>query len=229
MDVVVLSGEDTQSLDKHYLLYRNKFSAVEIIDNLDKAFLQNKLSSMGFFTEHKLYVFRNVFLKQVKVGKVSKHLQESLSYITSLNDLFLLFIETDSNKIKYYKQYFPKAIYKDFKIPPSLFNFLDHFAPRTVKQCYGDWIKAKNKNAPELLLFMLRRRLRELLSIKCGELKGNIVPWQLGKLKAQAALWEERKLSLIYRALYQYEKGLKSGLNPLSTEQALDTIIALYL
>lgn len=110
-----------------------------------------------------------------------------------------------------------------------MFHFLDSFEPNKVVNCFGYWQKAKQKMAPELLLFMLRRRVRELLMVKSGTLKANIQPWQAGKLKTQAAEWEEKKLLRIYKALFQYEKGLKSGLNPLTTEQALDTILTLYV
>lgn len=229
MSSLVLGGDDALERDRFYLDYKKDFDKVVLIDLPEENSLRAKLSNLGFFEERQLFVFKNIFLNQVKMGKVSAKIESLLKLLQSYTEQSLLFLEDDLNKIKYYKKYLPKAVVKEFRISQTLFSFLDNFRPHNLARCYQLWQKSKVQNAPELVFHMLKRRLRELIGIKNKSLKGNYQPWQLGKLKGQAGEWEQKKLLLIYKALYNYEKGLKSGTNPLSTEQAIEVIISLYL
>lgn len=230
MGVIVLYGEDTISLDKYLLKLRKKYNKVEYLEDLTLPIIQSKILSLGFFPENKLYILKNVFVNQVRVGKVSKNLDKILTLINSqINNLDFIFLDDDAKKIKYYKKYFSNAQYKEFKIALYLFYFLDQFKPQNLDKCLSYFQKAKQKNAPELIFYLLKRRVKNLLALSNNSLKANYQSWQLAKLKTQLNHWSVSKLVQIYKAFYRIEKGIKSGNNPLDIEKSLEILLSLNL
>ncbi len=230
MSIYIFVGPDSLSLDKYYLDFRQNYQRVEFLENLDQHLLEDRVANLGFFPEKKLFVTKNVFLNRVRVGKVAIQLDHDLKMLQKLlGEHDFLFLDDDSNKLKYYLKYFAKANIKEFKIAAYLFSFLDNFTPKNLNQCYQYWQKALLKNPAELALFMLKRRIRELLTLNSGSLSGRYQSWQVSKLKNQLKAWDFKKLKQVYKSLYNYEKGLKTGTNPLNAEQVMDTILALSL
>ena len=230
MSTVVLYGQDQISMDQYWLNYRKQFSEFKYIDNLDYGELEADLLSQGLFPTKKLYLFKNIFLRQIRLGKVTHKLESILNLLKrEAESSDYLFMEEDPKKLKHYKQYFPKARYQQFKLTSSLFYFLDALKPGNFQQCYSHWEKAKNINAPELIFFMLKKRVRELILFSSGSLKGNYQNWQLSKLKSQLAGWQNKKLQSLYRSLYNLEKGIKTGNNPLSFENNIEVLLSIYL
>jgi len=225
----LLYGQDSVGMDEYYLEFRKAFSETEAIENLTPRVVEEKLSTIGFFTESKLFVFKNIFVNQVRLGKVSANLDQLLKVLSGFSDQSILFIEEDEKKLKYYKLYFPKIQTKEFKASQLLFSYLDSFKPGNLTACFGYWQKMQPKEAPELVFHLLKRRLRELIALYSGELKGNFQPWYLGKLKSQSRSFPLLKLIKIYHSLYNFEVGQKEGQHPLKVSQALETVMTLYL
>lgn len=222
-------GQDSVRMDEYYLEFRKQYSEIEAIENLTPRVVEEKLATTGFFTESKLFVFKNIFINQVRLGKVSANLDQVLKVLTRFGDQAILFIEEDEKKLKYYKLYFPKIQIKEFKASQLLFTFLDSFKPGNLSVCFRYWQKVQLTDAPELVFHLLKRRLRELIALQKGELKGNYQPWYLGKLKNQSQSFESAKLLKIYHSLFNFEVGQKSGTQPLKVNQALETVMALNL
>ncbi len=230
MGIHVFYGEDNISMDKHYLEFRRLYQKVFFLEPLSLQAIEEQIANPGFFPEKKLFVGKNVFLNQLRVGKMSAKLRKELEFLQKhIGNNDFLFLEEDSRKAKYYRQFFPKANYLEFKISAYLFTFLDNFRPGKLGQCYQYWQKALIKNPPELVLFMLKRRVRELITLATGTISSRYQSWQVAKLKQQLASWEPDKLRNLYNSFYNYEKGLKTGINPLKSEQVINTVIALYL
>lgn len=230
MAIYLFIGEDNLSLDKQYLEFRRSYQDVQFLDIFNRANLENRVANLGFFPEKKLFVAKNVFQNQVRVGKVGQELARNLELLPGfLGDHDFLFWEQDSKKQKYYEQFFSKLITKQFKITPYLFSFLDNFIPRNRNRCYELWQTTLLQNPAELVLFLLRRRVRELLLISTNSLSGRYQSWQLAKLKKQLQSWSVAKLKHLYQAFYKYERGLKTGANPLTAKQFVETVLALYL
>ncbi len=231
MKTQILYGDDNIGLDRYLLGIKKDFARTVLYDgDWQPADLSQELSRLSLFEDRKLYVFRNIFANQLRAGKVSAKLKEAMEILTSREtDHAFVFTDDDKNRIKYYRLYFPSAQYKEFKIAPSLFYFLDSFQAGNFSKCYAHYQKAKDKTAPELVFFMLKKRIRELMNLMTGDLKGNYQPWQLSKLKAQAHTWDEARLKNIYKALYRIEKGIKTGASPMGFQQSIEVALGLYL
>ena len=230
MTIYLFIGQDNIALDKDYLMFKQNYQTTESIEPFNSANLENKIANLGFFPEKKLFVSTNVFLNRVRMGKVSAVLEADLKQLPLfLGDHDFLFIEPDDKKLKYYQQFFPNLKIKQYKINAYLFSFLDSFVPKNQPQCFSLWQKTVAQNSAELSLFMLRRRVRELLLTSTDSLSGRYQSWQLAKLKTQLQKWPLSRLKHLYQSFYNYEKGLKTGNNPLKASQFVETVLALYL
>jgi len=230
MTIYVFIGEDNFSLDKSYLELRKKYQSLNSLEVFDRQNIEKQIANLGFFPEKKLFVAKNVFLNRVRLGKVGAQLEQDLASLSRyLGEHDFLFIDSDSKKRKYYQKYFPKALVKEFKIKSYLFNFLDGFSPGNLNNCFRLWQKAANQNSAELVLYMLKRRVRELLSISAGKTPDRCQAWQLAKLQQQLRRWSISRLKHFYVSLYNYEKGVKTGVNPLSVNQFMESALILYL
>jgi len=225
----LLYGSNSVKLDEYYLAFRKKYTEAEAIENLNPKMIEEKLGTTGFFTNDKLFVLKNIFVNQVRLGKVSTNLDQVLKVLAKFKNQSILFIEEDEKKLKYYQLYFPQIQTKEFKVSQVLFTYLDSFTPGNLKVCFGYWQRLQLSEAPELVFHLLKRRIRELISLQNGELKGNYQPWYLGKLKSQSHKFEFKKLLKIYQSLFNFEVGQKTGTVPLSVEQAIETVMALNL
>lgn len=230
MTIHLFIGPDNLALDKDYLTFIQNYQTVVPIEPFDRPNLENYVANLGFFPERKLFVSKNIFLNKVRMGKVNNSLQNDLKQLpVFLGEHDFLFIEVDDKKLKYYQQYLPNLKVRQYKISAYLFSFLDSFVPKNQKQCFNFWQKASAQNSSELALFMLRRRVRELLLISTNSLSGRYQSWQLAKLKAQLHKWSLSRLKHLYQSFYNYEKGLKTGTNPLKASSFVETVLALYL
>lgn len=229
MSTFIYFGEDTVALDKEVLLLQKQYVDVATMSDVSLVTIANNVGNVGLFIEKKLAVFKNIFLNQVIRGKLSEKIEQIFSYLIKCDGLDILFIEDDPNKSKYYKTFFPKALYKEFKIPMYIFAFMDGFFPGNSVKCFEYLGKTIKHSAAELAFHMLKRRIRELVLIKQDKLSGNYMPWQLGKLKKQAGEWDEDKLVSVYESLFKIEKGIKTGSQPSTMERLMGTVLSLYL
>jgi DNA polymerase III delta subunit len=88
----------------------------------------------------------------------------------------------------------------------------------------------ESKIKEEIILFMLQRQIRLLLSLLDSGEKSideveRLAPWQIGKLQSQSRLFTVSDLKRIYKRLYEIELGQKTGSLPLSLSQSIDFLL----
>ncbi len=230
MKTKVFYGEDLLNIDKDLLELKSQYETIIEYDKPDTNTFRSDLLSLGFFAQKRLFVFLNIFNNQVTRGKLSNSINDfmKLAVLQESTNNFL-FVEHDSKKIKYYKQFFNKSDYKSYKLTPYLFYFLDNFYIGNFNKCLEYLNKALLKTAPELVFYMFKRRVRELLLLKQNRLVGNYQPWQLSKLKGQLKTWSEKKLISVYKTLYKIERGIKTGGTPLTVFESMQIVLGLFL
>jgi DNA polymerase III delta subunit len=82
----------------------------------------------------------------------------------------------------------------------------------------------------EIILFMLQRQIRLLLSIldfgeKSIDEVERLASWQTGRLRSQSRLFTVSDLKKIYKRLYEIELGQKTGALSLSLSQSIDFLL----
>ena len=107
---------------------------------------------------------------------------------------------------------------QEFKIPALVFKFLDSLSLTDLHQA------AKN-DAAEFIFYLLHRRLAQLIQARDGgsTLKG--APWQIGKLKAQAAKYSLSQLVSLQGKLLEIDYSIKSGADDLPLLSQLDLVL----
>ena len=111
------------------------------------------------------------------------------------------------------------------KAPAHLFQFLERLAPHTFQTNLALYQTVK-ETVPDLLAFtMLARHLALLIQAKSATTL-KLPPWQIGKIKAQAAKFDEATLLSLHAALIQIDEKVKTGQTKLSYYDHLDIVFA---
>ncbi len=177
--------------------------------------------SQTLFATQKVFFAENILAKK----QDRQYLQPMESSKTV--DLICWESETDARVVKFF---FKKARVNVSKLPVSIFKFLDDVFPSnklTVLASLHELVKTVDEN---IILFMLERRVRELLLVKYGVVpSGSLASWQIDKLHAQCSTWKPERLVSFYEALYRIEYKAKKGQTSYSLTQALDIAFMFYL
>lgn len=109
---------------------------------------------------------------------------------------------------------FPTATQKVFKLPQTLFQFLDNIRPNNGSYLIQLFHQTRQTTEDELLFFMLIRHFRLLLATtshaSIDEIK-RLAPWQQTKLAKQASLFKNNHLVSLYTRLHAIDVEQKTG------------------
>ncbi len=147
----------------------------------------------------------------------SKTKDELVSIVASHPEAEVVLWEGKSVTAANIKKLKPAKV-QEFKIPMLVFKFLDSFSLTDLHQA------AKNE-AIEFIFYLWHRRLSQLIQAKDGgkTLKG--APWQIGKLKAQAAKFSLAQLVVLQGKLLEIDYSIKSGQDDLPLLSQLDLVL----
>jgi len=125
---------------------------------------------------------------------------------------------------------FNHATVKTYKLPQTLFLFLDSIKPKQGKNLVQLYQKVIVHVEVEMVFFMLIRHVRMLLALseksieQIDEVK-RLAPWQHNKLQKQAALFTKKELIVLHKKLYVLDNGLKTGQLATPLSIALDILL----
>lgn len=105
----------------------------------------------------------------------------------------------------------------EFKLPPSIFTFLDNPNLKSLHL-------ALKTNPVELVFYLFSRRISQLIQIKDNPESVKTSPWQKQKLISQAHSWTIAKLIELYQQLLSFEFNHKAGLDPFNLLTNLDLL-----
>lgn len=204
--IYILHGEDLTGSYNHLKVLLKNYSSHHIIrlsyeDN--KQHLQEAVSSQNLFEDTQLIISEDFLsLRKISVKDIQK-LPESSN---------LIFWEKKKLKI-------PKTLQKnisiyEYKLPSTLFLFLDSMSPQVKK-----WLPNINKiNEPNLIWHITYRFLVMILAkndLNLNDaatfLERPIAPWQWQKVTNQARVFPKSSLYKIYSALLKLDYMKKQG------------------
>ncbi len=214
--ITIIHGDDIASSRKYFGDLRDKNPDALLLDG-DKVTLTDLVQIFeggGLFADSKT-VFIEQLLTKKKKGK-SKEVNPIIPYLQEQggnNNIFLWESkELDRTGLGTFKQ----AAIKLYKIPQTLFLFLDNIKPGNGKTLISLFQQTIATTETEMVFFMLVRQFRILLALtdttseSIDEVK-RLAPWQKSKLQQQAALFEKSHLQHLYQQLFLTERGQKTG------------------
>jgi len=180
--------------------------------NLTEEALTQALESNPLFHTPKLFVINNLLTLPRSQTK------ENLIKIVLNNPDSSIFLWEKKVLTPTVKKQFAKAVIKEFKLPASLFNFLDNLT-------LTNFHLALINNPAELIFYLLHRRISQLIQVldDPGSIKG--APWQIGKLKIQAKKYSLDQLLDFHHQLLTLDEQAKTSQSILSLAGCLDLLL----
>lgn len=174
------------------------------------------------FSSKKVFFGENLLLQKENRNLLKK-------YDSSKKEIdFILWEEELEGRMA--KFIFKYAKIHSFKLPYNIFKFLDSAYPSNLKEVINYLNQISNNIEENIILFMLERRIRDLILIK-NNLKPEkkLAEWQIFKLKSQTKRWIGDQLVSFYDSLYRIEVGTKTSSGYYSIKKSLDILFCYYL
>lgn len=229
--LTIIHGDDLTSSRNYFSQIKEKLKNAVFYEGgkITITDLVQDIEGSGLFGDSKTILIEN-FLTKIK--KNDKSAKEMLNFLAKNSKKATFVLWEPAMLSKRDLGIFKDAIVKVFKLPKSIFLFLDNLRPnnsRNLLNLFHQVLESGTKE--ELVLFMMQRQVRMLLAIcepsdtePIQELM-RLTPWLKDKLERQAGLFNCRYLKKIYKRLYDIELGQKTGSLPLSLIQTIDFLL----
>jgi DNA polymerase III delta subunit len=200
--------QSRQALNQSFTQTPERFAAADLTEET----LTQALESNPMFQIPKIFVIENL------LSLPRSQTKENLIKIVLNNPASEIILWEKKALSLTVKKQFVKAVIKEFKLPASLFNFLDNLTLANFHQ-------ALVNNPAELIFYLLHRRVSQLIQAvdDPGSLKG--APWQIGKLKNQAKKYSLDRLLNFHRQLLTLDEQAKTSQSILSLAGCLDLLL----
>lgn len=249
--ITLIHGDDSALSRNYYFELKSKSKDGIVLEGAKITFtdLTQALEGQDLFGNTKEIFIEELLSKR----KNSKEVDALISLLTQTPQTVFLWEskELTAKQLSLFKG----AAIKLFKIPATIFAFLDAFRPHNAKQLIELFHKTLEDKDPEFVFFMLQRQVRILLtlnkkdpSVIASKAKqssseiatsqtprndgktvisevARLAPWQKGKLEKQAGMFAEEKLKDIHSQIFDIELDLKTGNLTLPLQQTLDLLL----
>lgn len=226
--ITIIHGDDIASSRNFLNDMKVKFpEAVQFSsDSLNMTDLAQRIDGGGFFDTEKVIIIEQLFAKR----KVKKEFEAMIGYLktkTLENEIFLWEgKELDKKSLSLFNH----PTVKSYKLPQTLFYFLDNLKPNNGKELVRMFHDSLKTTDAEMVFFMLIRHVRLLLALNSptadsiDEVK-RLAPWQQGKVARQAKLFSTTELIEIHEKLFILDKEQKTGELALPLNLAIDILL----
>lgn len=224
--LTLIHGDDITKSRNYFVDLKSKFPDTPTIDgqDVDLTTLAQILEGGSFFSNENILFIENFLTKK----KASSDYQLIIDYLINVSDSSKVYIWEGKEVDKKNLSAFKNTEVKLFKLPQSLFNFLDDIKPNNGEKLLQLFHDTLNGSEVEAVFYMLVRHFRFLLALykepesyKARKLESNsptliseikrMQPWQAQKLTRQAKSFNEEKLIRLYSDLFEIESGYKTG------------------
>lgn len=222
MKTVIISGEDTQKARKRYgdIIAKMSARAAQTVPvKAGAGDVMRVVAGGNLFAEEQLFTIDN--------GKDLS--AEEIAYISSIdtdspgNILIFVTGATPQALVKG----LPNAVYETFAVPKDLFPFLESLYPGNAKAALSLYTRLAHSEAPELIIAMILRHLRDLWWVTVDPKSTGYPDWRQGKLSRQAQKYKGEALHTFYESLVNLDLAVKKGEDTLET--SLDFVLTKYV
>ena len=212
--LTIIHGDDTASSRKYLFEKKQNFLDAQILDGekIDLTQLAQIFDGGELFVETKVVFIENFLTKRKKSSERNLLISSLQKYATANEIILWEGKELDKSALNQFKL----ASVNIFKLPQTLFLFVDSLMPHNGQQLIRLFHQTLAATEVEMIFFMLVRQIRILLALstttqeKIDEIK-RLAPWQITKLQSQTKSFTTEQLKFFYYKLFTLEKGQKTG------------------
>lgn len=225
--ISIYCGNDTAGSRRVFNSEKEKITAnsraVPVFVNQSNIYkvLQSSIHERSLFADRPIYLAENILSRK-------KIRDTVLEYESNPNTHMLIWEESmDPRSIK---TYFKKSKINVTDLPVTIWKLLDSILPGKKSDVIS-YIRSISGILDEhLLLFMIQKRIKELIMIHRGLSGGKkLADWQASRLKQQARQWQQPQLLSIYSKFSAIEKAERIDSTPYTITQALEILFCFYL
>lgn len=114
------------------------------------------------------------------------------------------------------------------KAPTALFSLLESLGPGSAKRSLALLHEVVTSTEDIVVFTMIARQISSLIIIRSAT-SPKFSPWQLAKLRSQAANWSDKQLTTFLSRLLQIDFAIKTGATKLSYTDHLDLLLTTLL
>jgi hypothetical protein len=227
--LTIICGENTIEaynffLEKKKEFINKKYEVLEIDSSAIEELIHWQSENLSLFATKKVFFTRNLNKKINKTNKKTLILIDRV-----VNDKKINIFDFEEGMEKRNLKVQKNVLIKEFKLPISIFNFLDNLYPGNLATVIKNLNLLSKTTASELIFFMLTKRIRQLLMIKLNHKLDGLQLWQLRKLNYQAKIWSKQTLIKFYQSLFQLEIKVKTSSNPFDLKKSLELLFTYLL
>lgn len=212
--LTIIHGSDIAASRNFFISEKNRITGSILLreEIIDLTYLTQLLEAGGLFEDSKT-IFIEEFLSR---RKKSTQKDAIISYLARQSKTHQIYLWEGKELTVSTLNPFKGAVVKNFKLPSTLFAFLDALKPENGRQLIRLFHETGKSTEPEMIFFMLVRQVRLMLALSgnqeesISELK-RLSPWQKAKTQKQAQLFGLVKLEEIYSRLFEIELAQKTG------------------
>lgn len=227
--VTIIYGENTKDSRNflHSYLLTKEDKILLTSDAISITELTQIFDGTSLFETKKTVVLEDYLSKARK----SKEKDTIVTYLAQkASDHDIVFWDSKELTPTSYKA-FTKPTLKQFSYPKSIFLFLDNLVPRNSEKLISLHHTVLKTTEPEIVLFMLARHVRLLLtshdqSDTVIEEWKRLSPWQKDKIIKQSRKFSQEKLISIHKTLYTLDKKQKTGELGVPLSSAIDFLLS---
>ncbi len=214
--MLIIHGDDVAK--SHQFLSAQKAPEIVRLEGktLEITELRQILDSTGLFPSDRLIIISNLFATKKK---------PILDLVASHQGDNIIIYETKALTPTQLKT-FSKSKSQEFKPSALIFKLLDSLKPNSAYLTLPIYQQLLDSQEPaELIFAMLVRQVRLLIqALSPEDLK--CAPWQKNRLISQAKAFGEEKLLDLHKQLFEIDKNLKTGKNPIDIETRIFSLLS---
>jgi hypothetical protein len=230
--LTLIHGDDIAASRKYFIDLKQKHPDGINLDANDVTLtdLAQILEGGELFSDSKTLFVEQLITKK----KNQSDYKAIISYLTDQGKSSTIFLWEGKDLDISATAAFKGAIVRPFKLPQSLFQFLDDIKPGNGKRLLTLFHQTLETVEAEAVFPMLIRQIRLLLALhgsneaEIDEIKKMQAPnkiWQKEKLKKQARLFSESQLISLHKKLFELEIAQKTGGLPISISSSIDIFL----
>lgn len=177
--------------------------------------------SQSLITLGQLLVIENFITLNKKAGDTLLKILE-----TKDENTFVVFWEKKTIAPSLASSLGKSILVRHFKIPNSIFKFLDTLSPNNQEQALKLLQNTKKSTSAEFLLAMIARQLRLLIWTKMEPATLTAAAWQKKKLTEQAKKFDEKQLLDLHKKLLEIDRLEKRSELPENLYSSLELLVA---